>query len=192
MTTEETAITSPAAALINERHAQFVALGKRNADGVVEQINLAREIGIYLKGERDLLKKARDEDGNRVRWQSQFATAEGKSNTDVRFNFDYMTGHRYIRVADLLPDQITSLPEGVRVLSDVFRMSAELPAPERGNGEKSHDPGYFGKAVKHVTGLLGIFGKWREVEPIEQWPEKRKEDMRAQLKPAVELYNALS
>lgn len=177
---------------INECHQEFLAIGQRNVEGIVEQINKAREIGIYLQGFKEELKKTRDENGNRILWEKQFSSTRGKSETNFTFGFDYRTGHNYIRVAKILPEPITSLPEGVRVLSDVFRMSNALPEPEGRGAETAHEPEFFSKTVKHLSGFLATVSKWREGEPLEKWSAKRREDLRDQIRPVVEFYEALS
>lgn len=181
-------IENPAAVKINECHAEFIALGKRNAEGVVEQINKAREIGNYLKAEQERLRELRRGGASIPPWKKCFTE---KGATGCTFQFSYSTAVNYIRLADLLPEPIQSLPEGARVLTDIFRMSSALPAPERQEAQQAHDPGFFGRSVKQVNGFLALLGKWRESEPVDSWSDRQKEDMKMQLKPVVEFYQAL-
>lgn len=181
-------IVNEAAEHINECHAEFIRLGHRNAKGIVEQINKAREIGEYLKAEQGRMKELRKNGVSIPPWKQHFAE---KGETDFTFQFTYKTATNYIRVSDLLEEPITSLPDGVRVLTDIFRMSNELPEPEGHGQQTAHAPEYLGRAVKQITGFLSAFAKWRETEPLEKWSDEQKAEVANQLRPVVELYRKL-
>lgn len=167
---------------INACHKEFVELGQRNATGLVEQINKAREIGLLLIDE-----KAKCRHGE---WQIKFQSAKGKSKTDFTFEFDYMTGHNHIKVAKALPEPITSLPEGVRVLTDIYRGMGALPDPEEQEGRRPRLE-FLDRATKQVGVAMEVIGKWKAKTPVGQWTDRQREAVREQLQPLVELYNEL-
>lgn len=181
-------IENPVAFKINECHSEFVALGRRNAESIVAQINKAREIGLLLKAEQERLRELRKDGASIPPWKKCFAE---NGATDCPFLFSHSTAKNYMRVSDLLADPIETLPEGVRVLTDIFRMSDALPAPEREEGQTAHDPGFFGRSVKQVNGFLALLGKWKESEPVDNWSPQQREDMKAQLQPVMEFYQSL-
>lgn len=178
----ETAIISPVIDHIHTCYSQFIELGQRNSEGLVAQINKAREIGVLLIAEKAKCKRGE--------WQPKFSTAKGKSNTNVTFRFDYITGRRFIKVAEAFHEPISSLPEGVRVLTDVYRGAGILPDPEEQEGRRPRLE-FLDRASKQIGVALEAIGKWRAKTPVEQWTDRQREAMREQLQPLVELYGEL-
>jgi|GEM_PF-4425266 len=173
-----TTVESPAVVRINELHTQFVAIGRRNTEQVIAQINIAREIGLLLIGEKERLRGG---------WKESFAE---KGANVCPFRFSYGTAKNYMRVAKLCPDKVTSLPEGVRVLSDIFRMSGALPDPAgRNEGQRRGDP--VDMVFQTAGRFLERFERVRGTRPVSEWPEGQKEELRAKLEPLVAVYREL-
>ncbi len=178
------ALASQAATIerINVCHAEFAELGQRNSTGLVEQINKARETGILLQDE-----KAKCPHGS---WKTKFRSFRGKVQTSFDFDFDYETGRNFVSVAKALPEPITTLPEGVRVLTDIYRGMNALPDPKEQEGRRPRLE-FLDRASKQVGVALEVIGKWRAKTPVEQWTDRQREAVREQLQPLVELYNEL-
>ncbi|HWL53855.1 MAG TPA: hypothetical protein VNQ90_15555 [Chthoniobacteraceae bacterium] len=178
----EIAEPSPEVDRINACYGEFLKLGKRNASGLIEQINKARETGILLQG-----AKAKCRHGE---WKLRFKTYKGKGRTNSTFEFDYSTACNFMRVAKALPEPIIRLPEGIRVLTDIYRGMGALPDPEERAGSRPRLE-YVSRASKRVNELVVIISKWRETKPLEQWTAQERETIKDQIKPIAELYREL-
>ena len=162
---------------INECHDEFIALGRRNVKGLIDQINKARELGLLLNEAKTTARN----------FTHLFNDRGEESQT--RFTFSYQCGLNYIKVARLLAEPITTLPEGVRVLTDVFRMSNALPAPDGHGEQQSHDPGYLGKVVGYTAKTMALVAKWKG--DVNKWNPDVRAALKAEIQPMVALYETL-
>jgi hypothetical protein len=162
---------------------EFLDAGERVSDGLVNQVNIARGIGMHLAG----LKKEMRGDFGKL-----FKSDSGKPNQNPSFDFTAEYGRTFMRLSAALPNAITSLPEAVHSLKDVMIMAGALPESSRGEQQARGDMNLESHVERIRMAFFSQIGKHEEKfgDPS-QWKPSQRAHIRASLQPIVEFARKL-
>lgn len=173
-----TELQTSTTASINEAFSRFHALGERNRDGLIDQINAAREIGMHLEGEKKKTPHGQ--------WLLRFRSCNGKVATDYQYEFSYELGKLFMRLYRGMQDVIYSLPDAVCSLKDMMVAVGALPQSQRGE-QKRHGPkGWFAELVEVAMELDEVTNREFRKRPLIEWPIPEVEQLEEQLRPLAQ------
>lgn len=167
---------------INQAHVQCQGWAAKLAASALGSINAARETGLYLLELQNQIPR-----GN---WTELFTGRKAGPSPQIHFSHD--TARQYIKLANAMPEPIKNLPDGVRYLTDMLRVTGVLPEIE-GHGEQtSHEPrSPFQELTKFASELQGCLSLWSKAKPVEEWTPDLKSQVKRQLEPLVKFYQQL-
>lgn len=167
----------------NAAHEEFLSIGTVAVESVMQWVNKAREVGIYLRSLRS----------DEPKWEQLTLLSKVPNETnEPRLVFGPSHAKAFIRVADRLKDAPASTPiEAIAAMKEASMLQGVLDFPEGHGRQKLHttDPTSF--IIRHVMEVQAAFNKdLREV--ITDWPTDKKQYVRDQLRPIVDIYEALA
>jgi hypothetical protein len=169
---------------INKRHESVLKLTHGLSAHILAAVNELRECGLLLLEYKEKAKHGE--------WQNLFKTAKGKSNSEVTFNFDYNTGHRYMKLARAHPQEIKDLPEGISSIRDAMIAAGALPAPSGHKTQQAHEePNIFQTLMRYTSQLQGLVPEGHSAEAIAAWTPDERAQLKTQLEPIVRLYESI-
>lgn len=165
----------PLVAQANAAHARCMALDEDVRDVILDKVNAIRECGLILAS----IKTGR----KHGEWLGLF-----DPENETRFAFGARTAQTYMRFAEALPREVTSLPDGIRSITAFMRATGALPPADPNDGE-ARNTNPFSALMDGVKAIRHTFTGWGDVKT---WPQNRREQAREQLRPLVEFYEELS
>jgi hypothetical protein len=174
---------------INAGHATLETMIEASKQAFIDQVNKAREVGLYLKELRDEEKKK----GGKRHWTGMFATAFGKRNITSVLCFDYITGCRYIKLGEALPNPVETVPEAWSSLKDVM-LAFGILSPGKRSNQEAHEVTVFA----FLTAESNRFdAQWKKLqsrnffEQVRGMSPEEKAQVEDQIKPMWEKINEL-
>lgn len=192
---EEITVLSPREQIIQERvekirqaHNGLQAQAGTMVNALLAGANFRRAAGIHLEA----LKMATDSEGRKIirhgEWESLFSNHGKKSETILSFTVE--TARNYIAFAKKYPEPITDVNQIVTETKPILQDAGEIDRPE-GGSQALHEFDFVGAVAKRVFDYKAFWGAQLKKEPIEQWPQERKEVVREQLQWFVDRYREL-
>lgn len=171
---------------IQATQASYMSEGKGAVSRMLAFANLRRELGVHLIA----LREATDSGGRKLiqhgEWERLFATAKGKSNRDVTFDFDYLTATRYIAYARKHPEPITDPRQLMTESKDAIAIaSGEDPEGESPKRIARTTESSWIEAFGRVS---FVFQNVIDKRPIEDWSEIERESYITRARPMVDTY----
>lgn len=175
---------------IKEAHSGLQGQAGTMVSALLAGANFRRAAGIHLEA----LKMATDANRNKIirhgEWEKLFKSAKGKSCTNATFDFDHSTATRYMAFAKKHLEPITDINQIVTEAKPILQDAGQIELPE-GRPQALHEFDFVGSVAKRVFDYKAFWGAQLKKEPIEQWPEERKEVVREQLQWFVDRYREL-
>lgn len=172
MTTTE--LSKTYANQINASYQSLVGAATDVEKAVIHIANAARDVGL-------LLISAKEQVGH-GRWQKWVSENLCFSETKAK---------RLMRISRAHPDIISDLGEAKRLLTDGAVASGNLDLPGREHAQTAKLYDFFSAFTRETCGVMDVFNRQIESEPLEDWPEKRRESVKEQLRPIAEVYARL-
>jgi len=169
---------------INDAHAKCLALDGDIRASLLAKINAIRSVGLMLASEKEACLNPQEGKPKR-NWKAQFADLAEEGQ--VHFTFTYQTGQNYINFAETLPEEVTSLPDGIASLTSFMRRTGALPKA-KGKQQKASSGNEFAPLLRGVQAITIACKAWGDVQ---SWDTQRREQAKEQLRPLVELYDKL-
>ena len=166
---------------INRIDEEALCLERDVGERAIKWVNLRRGQGLLLMELRDSVSHGR--------WQSMFRTAEGKSNSNARFGFDYMTGHRYMKLAKAYPETISDDRVALQASKDMWGNYPQLP-----NGDaptQLHDNNFFIAFGRKIMSATDLWEKQMQINPVSQWSTETAQQFVDELSGLIERINAI-
>ncbi len=165
---------------INRGYSDFVAAGDEASLKLIKVVNLGREIGVYLKS-----LKAKHHD-----WEQLALPDLITKPTPGKLGFTVSHAKNFMRLAERLKQPAETAADAISSLKEVMQLQGELEFPSGHGRQRLHDTDHVSELVKILMNAQAIFNKSLRAE-IPSWTSQRRDDLRSQLEPIVEIYNLL-
>jgi hypothetical protein len=177
------AITPSIVTQIATAYKRFELAGTATAESIVEYVNAGREVGIYLA----TLKS------HEPHYQQLMLLPESDSD-HLDLPFDVLRAKMFERLPKRLEAPATSITDALSSVKDALMIQNVLPFPEERGGHGAqqlheHDP--VSAIIRHVMEAQAIYNKDVR-DQMSEWTDERKQHLRDQLKPIVDIYDALA
>lgn len=171
---------------INVAHHLCMAADQHVRDVIMTKLNRARECGILLSTLREATEHGK--------WQTLFDDVS-KGQTGLAFRFHHETARLYMRFAQAHPDEWTAAEINSHTfgsLKAAMIATGAIPSPEgnRGGGQLTGGD-WLTAFTREMMAATATIVKAAETVPVENWPEDRRDLVKRELKPLVDLYARL-
>lgn len=170
-----TELTTSYAAQINSLYQRCMAMDDVIKDAILSKINRAIETGVLLISAKQAVGP-----GRWMQWTRDNLTFCHKTATSL---MDFARKNNC--------QLLTDMPEGVHSLYSAMIACGSLPEPKR-VPQGRRPGGFFNALTSYATKLVAHMRGGLEKKPITEWSVEEKRKAKAELLPAVELYQKLS
>ena len=173
-------------ALIDQTNAAFTdfrASGNVAMEGVIEWVNKGRAFGLHLHGVKDRFRQ----------WEQLTLPAIGGTtggDDGPRLIFSEAQGKMAMRLADKLPEPAQTPLEAIGAMKECAVLQEVLPLPDGHGPQQRHTHDATSTIITRAMEIQAAFN--RDVrDQIRTWDENRRQNLRDNLRPLVEIYEML-
>lgn len=178
MNTELAIVNQSRAEEANARHQEVTQFVKAMQNGTVRSANAMRECGQFLID----IKR----DTPHGEWLNLFATAEGQANRTGVFDFDAITGRRYMQFARANPEPFETIEQAAGAYREIYKTAGLI-----GPGKTTNEAGRVTPIDSWMTGVLDAVSSINRIvdkHDISTAPTPIKEAFVERVRPVVRLF----
>lgn len=158
---------------INRRYEEHQSKGIQVGNSLVEFTNDARELGILIK-----------------QWCGEQITFEffHKNKDQCAVPLDRLKA--FISIANRMQEKATTLEDAKPFIQSDFQAAGLLTMPEQ-TPQRSIAPTPFVEFTNRIGNAREVVNKWISNQPVEQWDQATRLQVKGVIKPFVELFEML-